>query len=196
MAVDVTTPIPASLPATAVALKEWAVVCDALLTGRQIVLVRKGGIHEARTGFRADHDSFYLYPNTEHESVEQLQPDARSRLSPYGEPPQDTGTVFLPGYCHVVDVVAISPETESDRLRALESLTIWTQPYFDVRLAYRPERPVYVLTLRAFRFPEPLAVPYLAAYGGCRSWVPLRTEVAAAPAQPALDDPRFDAQRR
>ncbi|SRR6266545_8274394 len=185
-----------SRPTTPVALKEWAVVCHALLTGRQVVLVRKGGIHEARTGFRAEYDSFYLYPNTEHESLEQLQSAARPRLSPYGPPPQDTGTVLLPGYCHVVDVVPIDPESEPDRLRALEPLTIWSQPYFDLRLAYKPERPVYVLTLRAYCFPKPLAIPYLAAYGGCRSWVPLRTAVAAAPAEPALGDAAFQAQRR
>ena len=30
-----------------VALKEWATVCHALETGRQTVLLRKGGIYEA-----------------------------------------------------------------------------------------------------------------------------------------------------
>ena len=183
-------------PATPVALKEWAVVCEALLSGRQSVLVRKGGIHEARTGFRAEYDAFYLYPNTEHESVEQLQPGFRQRLSPYGPPAQAAGTVLLPGYCHVIDVVPVSPEAEPARLRALEPLTIWTQSYFDLRLAYKPERPVYVLTLRAYRFQEPLAVPYLAAYGGCRSWVPLRGQVVPVAAAAALDDAAFEAQRR
>jgi hypothetical protein len=33
------------------ALKEWAVVCKALEEGRQILLLRKGGIMEYKQGF-------------------------------------------------------------------------------------------------------------------------------------------------
>jgi hypothetical protein len=31
-----------------IALKEWAVVCDELLAGRQVILLRKGGILEQK----------------------------------------------------------------------------------------------------------------------------------------------------
>ena len=37
------------------ALKEWAVVCDALRDGRQICLLRKGGIREEAGVFLHDH---------------------------------------------------------------------------------------------------------------------------------------------
>ena len=50
-----TAPIPPSL---SFALKEWAAVCQALSTGRQIVLLRKGGIHEAAGEFELDHRQF------------------------------------------------------------------------------------------------------------------------------------------
>ena len=42
------------------ALKEWAVVCRALEEGRQIVLLRKGGILEYREGFEVKHDKFLI----------------------------------------------------------------------------------------------------------------------------------------
>ena len=35
------------------ALKEWSVTIDSLLAGRQILLLRKGGIHEQRDGFQS-----------------------------------------------------------------------------------------------------------------------------------------------
>jgi hypothetical protein len=34
-----------------IGFKEWQVVCDALASGRQSILLRKGGIHEGRHGF-------------------------------------------------------------------------------------------------------------------------------------------------
>ncbi len=46
-----------------VAFKEWAVVCDAILAGRQSVLIRKGGIAEGRAGFEFRHTEFELFPD-------------------------------------------------------------------------------------------------------------------------------------
>jgi hypothetical protein len=38
-----------------VALKEWAVICQALAEGRQTILLRKGGIAEPGGAFRVEH---------------------------------------------------------------------------------------------------------------------------------------------
>ncbi len=46
----------------AVAFKEWADVCAALLDGRQSLILRKGGIEEGPGGFRPEHAAFWLYP--------------------------------------------------------------------------------------------------------------------------------------
>ena len=45
------------------ALKEWAVVCKALEEGRQILLLRKGGIMEYRQGFEVKHDEIFAISN-------------------------------------------------------------------------------------------------------------------------------------
>jgi hypothetical protein len=42
------------------ALKEWAVVCRALEEGRQVMLLRKGGILEYRQGFEVRHEKFLI----------------------------------------------------------------------------------------------------------------------------------------
>ncbi|SVB06991.1 uncharacterized protein METZ01_LOCUS159845, partial [marine metagenome] len=48
--------------AVQIAFKEWAVVVEAIGSGRQIVILRKGGIAEGVGGFKAEHDRFWLFP--------------------------------------------------------------------------------------------------------------------------------------
>ena len=49
-----------------IALKEWAITVEALASGTQIMLMRKGGIHEENKDFRIIHDEFLLYQTYEH----------------------------------------------------------------------------------------------------------------------------------
>ncbi|MFM7244697.1 MAG: DUF1802 family protein, partial [Planctomycetaceae bacterium] len=62
------------------AFKEWAVICRALATGRQDVILRKGGIVEPGGAFRPDHESFLLLPTFLHQSPESLITEARDLL--------------------------------------------------------------------------------------------------------------------
>ncbi len=180
------------LNATNIALKEWAVVCDQLLAGKQVVLLRKGGILEQKKGFQIEHEQFFLYPNTEHQSREQLKPEYHARLGSYGPPAKESGKVRVRGFCRVVDIVKTS---DPAKLRALEPVTCWTQALFDMRINYKPEKPNYVVTVRAFKLAAPLEVPYHADYAGCHSWVPLKEELNPGAATPVLSDAEFEAQR-
>ena len=51
------------------ALKEWSVTIDSLLAGRQILLLRKGGIHEQRDGFSVEHPGFLSLSQSLHQSL-------------------------------------------------------------------------------------------------------------------------------
>jgi hypothetical protein len=50
--------------------KEWQVVCDALASGRQSIILRKGGIHEGREGFSFGEELFYLFPTRFHNQTQ------------------------------------------------------------------------------------------------------------------------------
>ncbi|HEY6229533.1 MAG TPA: DUF1802 family protein, partial [Verrucomicrobiae bacterium] len=63
-----------------IAFKEWAVIVDALGTGRQIVILRKGGISEGRGGFQVDHPEFLLFPTLFHQQRESVLPEAQARF--------------------------------------------------------------------------------------------------------------------
>jgi hypothetical protein len=176
---------------TSIALKEWAVVCDELLAGRQVVLLRKGGILEQKKGFQIEHGTFLFYPNTEHQSREQLKPAFHARLDDYGPPARVSGKIRIAGFGAVVDIIKT---TDAEKLRALEALTCWTKPLFDMRINYKPEKPNFVVTVRAYRFPSAIEVPYHEDYAGCHSWVPLKQEVESA-GTPALSDAEFEKAR-
>ena len=64
-------------PFNTVAFKEWAAVCDALAAGRKTIILRKGGIHEGRDGFRVAHREFWLFPTHFHQSSDSLIPEAQ-----------------------------------------------------------------------------------------------------------------------
>ena len=63
-----------------VAFKEWEIVVDALGRGEQILLLRKGGIHEPRGGFQVEHQRFFLFPTRYHQQRECVIPAAQARF--------------------------------------------------------------------------------------------------------------------
>ena len=64
-------------PTIDVGLKEWAAVVNALSTGRQVLLLRKGGILEqsVKNRFSITHDRFVLFPTYLHQSRGELKAD-------------------------------------------------------------------------------------------------------------------------
>ena len=65
-----------------VALKEWATVCTALENGRQILLLRKGGIYEAAGEFELQNRAFLLFPTYLHQNRKMLKPEAHAGFQP------------------------------------------------------------------------------------------------------------------
>ena len=174
-----------------IALKEWAVVCDELLAGSQVTILRKGGILEQKNGFQIEHQAFFLYPNTEHQSREQLKPEFHARLDSYGPPAKVSGKITISGFGRVIDIVKTA---DAAKLRALEPLTCWTQALFDMRINYKPEKPNFVVTVRAYKLATPVQIAYHEDYAGCHSWVPLKHELDEL-GMPVLSDEAFEIQR-
>ena len=171
-----------------VALKEWAVTVRALAQGQQILLLRKGGIHEDGKDFRVIHPEFLLYPTYEHQREDLLrteyQPGLRAVLA---EPPLEDRITF--GYwAKVEEVIEVS---QQDKVDDLSPHYIWTNAYAQSRLHWKPMLPLSVLLLRVYRMEEPVTVPFLPEYRGCTSWVEVLTPVSLGRLQPVLSDPEF-----
>jgi hypothetical protein len=176
------------LPDTlSVALKEWAVIVDAIGCGEQTVLLRKGGTRDA-SGFQPLHRDFLLYPTTEHQHAGALKPTYHPQIAALTEP--NTTHVLFTLVGRVVDAQAIPNERA---LMALWDTHILSAEAVLERWRYKPERPLLLLVVRAFRLAVGIATPYRPQYAGCRSWVPLGVEITISGAAPVLDDQAFTA---
>jgi hypothetical protein len=173
-----------------VALKEWDVVCRALAGGRQMVLLRKGGISEAGDGsFRVQHNEFLFFPTFLHQNRQMLKPGDQGAYTPLNEEPNE---VAVASAGVVTDVVQLKSREQMERINDEH---VWTSPLIDMRFNYRPENPLYLLLVRAYRLREPATITNTPAYAGCKSWVPLGQPIATDGAVPAMDDERYAARR-
>jgi len=173
-----------------VALKEWKIVIDLMLEGRLTFLLRKGGIHE-RSGpgtFELDHPRFALFPAFEHQKPAMIKPICRDRVEMLAQP----ATVLFEGYAEATDIREVPSREAFD---ALDDLHPWTAEQIDMRFDYRPENPLYLVVVRAYRLAEPKPIDYRESFSGCRSWVPLDPgeEVDEAGAKPAVSDAEYAA---
>lgn len=172
------------------ALKEWAVAVKALAEGKQILILRKGGIHRADKEFRVVHPEFLLYPTYEHQNAELLKSASHNDLQKTLDEDDIPGLVTLTCWCVVTDKFQIS---ERDALDRLAEHHIWTTDYADKRLRWRPMQPLTVVLLRAYTLQQPQALPVLPEYGGCKSWVELGQNVPLGSITPALTDEAYEA---
>lgn len=152
------------------ALKEWAVMVDALGCGDIIAIVRKGGIREQRGGgFALRHERFVFYPTLFHQSTDQLNEPLVSRLASSHAAMEPSGQVRIEYVaqvaidCTVTDIGQIAPVRHELglSLSAIQS-----------RFHYR--RPGLTFSaLRVLRLRKPVIVPEQRRYAGCVSWVEL-----------------------
>ena len=173
------------------ALKEWAVVCKALEEGRQILLLRKGGIMEYRQGFEVKHDEFLLFPTFEHQSKESLQPDYLSGLNSVLQNTPINGKNKITSYAKVVDIKEVSDKSV---LQKLEKYHIWNDRYVNIRMDYNPKRPMSVILLRVYKMDNPIEVDIKPEWAGCKSWIPIELSEPNNDEgrRPVLEDPKFN----
>lgn len=169
------------------ALKEWAVICRALETGRQTLLLRKGGIAEGAGGFRAEHDRFWLYPTQFHQSADQLSPEFESLLGDVDQLRTDDGRIVVRTFAVVEQVEYI---THLEKALSLRGLHGWSDAVVEQRFAYKKPG-LYLFVVRVFAATNSTAVTESTSMAGCKSWVQLPAAIATNEVTPVLDDAQF-----
>jgi hypothetical protein len=169
------------------AFKEWAAVCAALESGRQTVIVRKGGIHEEGDGFRVEHREFWLFPTRFHQTADELTEDAAPFLAEALSGQPQAGLIRLRSYAVVERVERIDDER---LLPPLAALTILSERTLADRFHYR-DPGLFVLAARIYRLPEPLDMPDSPHFAGCRSWVDLPDDVPTTGVTPVMEETAF-----
>ena len=170
------------------AFKEWAVICQALAEGRQVMVLRKGGIAEHDDRFTVEHERFWLYPTYAHQQRAGVVADAAPLLAraESARPPDDVVRIT-----QFAEVTAIYRIHQLDTALSLAGQHIWSEEVVRQRFAYR-EPGLFVLAVRVWNLPAPAELAVTAEYAGCRSWVELDHPLPTAGADPAVAEAEYD----
>ena len=151
-----------------IAFKEWALVCEALGSGNQSLLLRKGGIAEGKKGFGFEYQDFFLFPTWFHGQLEKI----RSSCAPavIVENPE---TITLEYLVHVDWSGFVS---DRKKIARLEKLHVLHDSVIDERFSYNATKVsegLHVAFVRVYRMSPTIQLPMEKRFGGCRSWVQL-----------------------
>ena len=155
-----------------VAFKEWSLICDALASGSQSLILRKGGIAEGRGGFDFEHESFWLLPTQFHTQRDLVLTESnQTGDSRYREKPLETGERFE------LDLMAVViRKGRIDHWKQVEMLRDfhrWKEEVLQERFHYEAVEGLKFALLRVFKAENPLNLVMDRSFGGCRSWVTL-----------------------
>lgn len=146
-----------------VAFKEWALICEALGSGRQSLILRKGGIAEGRAGFAFQHEEFFLFPTWFHEQLE------RTTLPPTTPVPAPLAEEIEITYAAAVEWTRLV--TDLATVQRLRAHHVWRDDVVEERFRYDETPGLHVAFVRVFRLEPARRLRMEKRFGGCRSWV-------------------------
>ena len=117
------------------AFKEWAVVVEALAGAEQILILRKGGIHEQRGEFRMEHRQFWLFPTQFHEAEQSVIPSKRPAVRDIAAAAQ-RDAVDIQFFAEVTDIHRL---TDFAAVKQLQGRHIWTENILQQRFDFGRE---------------------------------------------------------
>lgn len=174
-----------------VALKEWAVTGEALARGRQIILLRKGGLLDEDGSFSLEHGQFWLLPTWLHQEKSLVKAEHQD-LFAFARPIEKE-TVRNPLIRHFASVQAVWQLGERDEAALRAAPHIYAPSYLDLRFSYQPDKPLLCAALRVWELDWPLRYAMRPGDMGCRSWISMENPLAGA-AHPVMDDDDFGAR--
>jgi hypothetical protein len=172
---------------SSVGLKEWSVTTEAIASGDQTILLRKGGIREDGRHFKIEQDQFFLYPGHYHEGEALLKPEYRDRLRDVAAEDYEY-IVTLKVFVEIEEVIEVSSEQE---VRALDEFHIWSEDFAVKRFNWKPRHPLNLIIVRGHVLQQPQALTVMPEYAGCKSWIEFIEEYPVGVTTPAIPERRF-----
>jgi len=172
------------------AFKEWAVSCDALGSGKQVMLFRKGGIKEKNHEFKVEHPHFYLFSTYEHQDQESIKPEFRGLLSESLAQKPELGEVVIRHWAKVDEAI---PMTSMEPVLKQAENHIWSESAIRYRWEWQSHKPLWLLLLRVYALESPQTLEVLEDYTGCKSWVDFQAALGELPCRPVLGEAEYAA---
>lgn len=176
-----------ALRKNSLALKEWAVVVESLAAGKQILLLRKGGLYERHGKFSTEPAEFFFFPTYVHQMEQGVVREAKAELQATMRNQPVEGQLAISQYATVVDVQRLYSR---ECIEALVGLHCWTPETVEKRFTYKTPG-LYLFVLRVYQLSRLYLLPMHKRYAGCRSWVELDESLSTDGAKPVLDDRTF-----
>lgn len=173
------------------AFKEWQVICDALASGRQSILLRKGGIHEGKEGFSFAHDSFFLFPTKFHAQLNQVR---EGDFTPEEEW-QEGDIVKITHHAEALFAVTLKDWKAVEDLFPYHVYTEETlRERFDWEGKGMAAGSIHMAFVRVVKLKTPWNLAYERRFGGCRSWLelPVPPEGVLENAMPVISQEAFE----
>ena len=183
------------------AFKEWRVVVEALGSGEQILILRKGGIAEKTGEFQIEAGRFWLFPTEFHAQREKTKLAAARWLlsSPAAIP---TGSAASPAFdttitlLYFAEIVHHAFLDNWPEVAALDPHHFWAESAVREKFDWSEPPGLHALVVRVHRLHEPLTVPVTPEMGGCKSWIEIPYSTYEYASAPVLDGRSFDLRRR
>ena len=175
------------------AFKEWAVSCEALGRGEQVMIFRKGGIKEQGRVFTMDHPSFFLYPTFEHQDPESIKPAWHPLLRESLAARPELGQVNVRYWAKVDEAWALDAMGPVERQ---QDNHIYSAQSVQDRWHWQSSKPLWLLLLRVYRLAQPRNLEVLEDFTGCKSWIDLTNLPAPSEGlacEPVLGDAAYAA---
>ena len=172
---------------SSLALKEWAVVVESLAAGKQILLLRKGGLYERHGRFSVAPKEFFFFPTYVHQMEQGVVSDAAPQLQTALRNKPADEHLKIAQYATVADIQWLDSR---ECVEALAELHCWTPETVEKRFTYKTAG-LYLFVLRVYQLPQLCFLPMHKRYAGCRSWVDLDESLSTDGATPVLDEQTF-----
>ena len=170
-----------------IALKEWSATIDALASGDQLFLLRKGGIRETNRHFELANRRFLLYSTHFHEAHALLKPEFQNLIGPESEGAKET--VSFKVWAEVVDVLSID---RAEHLKLLFDSHVWTEEFVAKRVAWKPRHPASLIFLKTYVLPDRISIPVEPHHKGCKSWVDIEPAIDIGGSMPVLKESEWN----
>ena len=162
---------------------------DALGRGEQIFILRKGGIHEGRGGFKMEHAEFLLFPTLFHQQRESVAAGAQEGIDEIGPRVPPANVLRLEYWAQVVEHHRLN---DFQAVKRLEQQHIWREEVLAERFEWGREEGIFAIAIRVFRLPIAIELPMVPEYGGCKSWIEVAHPIMPAGSVSVLDDEEFE----
>jgi len=173
-----------------IAFKEWASIVNALAQGKQILILRKGGIREESGKFQVEHNEFFLFSTYEHQNKEELKPAAYDDLEKAVQAKPDPAQTPIRYYAQTAGIIHLTDENDLERF---DSFHVWSEKSIKQRFHFGRQKGLFVLAVKVFKLASP---HFIAAndpdYSGCKSWVELKQTFGTEGSRPVLSEGEFE----